>query len=339
MKTQLAPPVLMVLVVVLLCLVGGCSNVHRELQLQPRQDSIRVLDLTHAIPTFRPREDQPLLPDLDRPVRRSTPIAGFGPQAVLFAPEVFKTNQGHFDSAALLLQEHAGTHLNAPNHYVNEDASLEPGGIPNAYRKSVDEINVRQLTGPVVLIDVSRRVGAELNRNGGMPSPDTGVTDFSDGSIATVRASDITAIQDQLVDGAWLIANTGWSKFFPASGEDWDKSAFVNGMNHPGFTREAIDRLVEVLDRRGIKIAGIGSDSFTGDSGESAKGRDENYSFAWPAHVRLYQRDILILESLANVEALASAIERRESCQLVAGVLKHVGGTGGPARVVGMCWR
>lgn len=189
------------------------------------------------------------------------------------------------------------------------------------------------------MIDVSRRVEEELLKNGGVPSPDARVTNFGDASSATIRASDIDTIADQLEDGVWVLANTGWSRFFPGAGEDWDTSPFVNGMNHPGFTRESIDRLIAILDKRGVRIAGIGSDSFTGDSGESAKGRGGNYSDAWPAHVRLYQRGVLILESLANGQALASAIGNGDHCRLVVGALKHVGGTGAPARVVGLCSR
>lgn len=318
-------------------MLTACQNYSKSEKNQEFGNKIHFIDLTHEIPTFNPEISDKMKPDLNDPYFGSKPIAGFGPQAILYPPDVFRTSDGYFNSRSLLLQEHAGTHVNAPNHYVNNSTSLEPGGIPNDARHSINEIPISQLTGPIVLIDIAARVRAELNKNGGRPSKNVAITDFSDQSMATVRAADVDRIADQLQDGTWLIANTGWSKFFSGAGEDWDSSPFVNGMNHPGFTREAIDRLITIMDKKHIRLAGIASDSFTGDSGESARGRDDAYTDAWPAHVRLYQRNVLIVESLDNVGELASAIGRGEHCFVVVGALKHVGGTGSPARVVGMC--
>ena len=298
---------------------------------------LRFIDMTHEIPTFEPRSDDPTRPDLNAPILHSFPVAGFGPQAILYPPDVFPTNEGYFDSASLLLQEHAGTHINSPNHFLNNEESQEPNGIPVSQRAAMHEVPFEQLTGRVVLIDVSDRVSNELNKNDGRPSPDQAVTDFSDESQATVRASDINAVAGKIEDGVWLIANVGWSKFYPDSGEDWDASPYVNGLNHPGFTREAIDRLIDIMDAKQVRIAGIAADSFTADSGEGARGTDDEYSNSWPAHVRLYQRGILIVESLANVDALSKALSSGETCEMFMGALKHIGGTGGPVRAVAIC--
>jgi len=302
---------------------------------------LTFIDLTHEIPTFEPIPDinDPTKPnpDLSKPIEHSTPIAGFYQQAILYPADDWATNQGYFRSKAILIEEHNGTSFNSTSHYVNNEASLELGSNPNTHRKAAHQLTTKQLSGKIVLVDVSDRVKMELAKNGGKPSPDILVTDFSDASQATVRAADIAAIADQIEDGVWVVARVGWDQFYFAGTEDWDESEYVNALNHPGFTAEAIDKLIEIMDHKGVKISGIAADNFSTDSGEGAKGTDDNWSNAWPAHVRLYQRDILIVENLANLTELARVSRQAEDCYLMVGALKHVGGTGGPARVMATC--
>jgi len=302
---------------------------------------MKFIDLTHAIPTFKPKLNlnnitKPL-PDLLKPIAKSTPIAGFYQQAILYPTVKFDTSDGYFDSRAILIEEHNGTHLDSTNHYINNAASLEPGSNPNSQRKSSDQLTTEQLTGKIVFIDVSVRVKKELAKNGGVPSPDIAVTDFSNTSQATVRASDIARVADQIKDGVWVIARVGWDQFYYDGIEDWATSKYVNNFNHPGFTPEAIDKLIEIMDRKNVTISGIAADSWSTDSGEGAKGIDDNWTKAWQAHVRLYQRDILVVESLANLTELAKAYRKKHDCYLMVGGLKHIGGTGGPARVMAAC--
>lgn len=302
----------------------------------PAQAELTFFDLTQPIPTFEPSAEDPTKPDLSKPIGKSAPISGFYPQAVLYPTDIWPTNEGHFASTAILLQEHNGTSFNSPNHYINNARSREAGAIPASQRKASEALTMDQLTGKIVMVDVSDRVRAELAKNGGMPSPDRSITDFSDSSRATVRAEDIEAVADQIEDGVWVVANLGWSHLYGVGGEDWDAPGYVNGLNHPGFTEEAIEKLIDIMDSKGVKISGIAADSFSTDSGEGAKGTDENWSDSWPAHVRLYQRDILIVENLADLDAL-SAAHKNSDCSLIVGALKHIGGTGGPARAIAAC--
>ena len=302
----------------------------------PPPTELTFIDLTHSIPTFEPSAEEPTKPDLSKPIGDSAPIAGFYHQAVLYPADVWPTNEGYFDSAAILIQEHNGTSFNSPNHYVNNSPSLEPGAVPQDERQASEALTIDQLTGKIVLVDISARIRRELAQNGGRPSPDTSSTDFSDTSNATVRAKDIEAIAERIEDGVWVVAHLGWSHLYGMGGEDWDAPGYVNGLNHPGFTREAIDKLIEIMESKGVKISGIAADSLSTDSGDGVKGSDDKWSNSWPAHVRLYQRDILIVENLTNLDMLATAARRGE-CSLVVGALKHVGGTGGPARVIAVC--
>lgn len=293
------------------------------------------IDMTHAIPTFSPKLEEPVKPDLTKPIANSSPITGFYGQAIFYPIDKWPTNQGYFRSSAILIQEHNGTSFNAPNHYVNNPQSTEKNAIPAEQRKAADQLTTAQLTGDVVMIDISSRVAKELEKNDGVPSPDTNITDFSDSSMATVRASDVRAVADQIKEGVWLVANVGWDQFYFSGTDDWDKSQYTNALNHPGFTGEAIEELIKIMDEKKVKIAGIAADSLSTDSGQGAKGSDDKWSDAWPAHVRLYQRDILIVENLANVDKLSA--KAQGSCALMVGALKHIGGTGGPARVMAVC--
>ena len=297
--------------------------------------NFEFIDMTHTIPTFMPNATDATKPDLNKPVANSEPITGFYHQAVLYPADIWPTNQGYFSSAAILIQEHNGTSFNAPNHYVNNKGSAEPGAIEMSKRKSAEQLTTEQLTGDVVMIDVSRRVAKELAKNNGQPSPNLNITDFSDNSMATIRAEDVRAVADQIKEGVWVVGRVGWEQFYFSGLEDWDKSIYTNALNHPGFTAEAIDELIKIMDEKKVKISGIAADSFSTDSGQGAKGLDDKFSNGWPAHVRLYQRDILIVENLANVYKLAA--KETGSCALMVGALKHAGGTGGPARVMAVC--
>lgn len=293
-----------------------------------------VIDLTHPIPTFAPMEGDPMTPDMSRPYEDIGLHPSFGAHAV-FALSQFPTSDGHFDLGTLVLAEHHGTHLDAPVHFVNNEASLEASGAPAAERKHTHQLSAADLTGPVVLIDISGRVQSELEKNGGVPSPDPAVTDFSNNSPNVVGPDDIEAVADQLRDGVWLVLNLGWSQFF-FQGADFATAPYINGWNHPGINRAAVDRLIELMDEKEMRIKGIVADNIGIDSGESAIGVDDAWTDSWHAHVRLLQRGVLFVENAANLGQLAQA-PRPADCLLAVGAPKHVRGTGGPSRVMAIC--
>lgn len=290
-----------------------------------------TLDLTHPIPTFQATDGDPMTPDLTKPWLSSVPIPTFGIQAI-FKLGTFPTNQGHFDLGTLVLAEHHGTHLDTPGHYINNAASLEPGGLPAADRKLTHQLSAGDLIGPIVLIDISGRVQKELDRNGGRPSPDRSVTDFSNSSPNVVTADDIAAVADRLAPGVWLVIHTGWSQFY-FDGADMATAPYINGWNHPGLSKAAVDKLIAVMAETGT-IAGIAADNIGIDSGQSAIGDDDKWSNSWYAHVRLLQRGVNFVENATNLGRLAQA---SDDCTLVVGAPKHVRGTGGPSRLLAIC--
>ena len=290
-----------------------------------------TIDLTHPIPTFQPTEGDPMTPDLSKPWLDSVPIPSFGAQAV-FSLGQFPTNQGHFDLGLIVLSEHHGTHLDTPGHYVNNEGSMEAAGTAPGERKLAHQLTSDDLIGPAVVIDISGRVQAELDKNGGTPSPDKAVTDFSNASANVVTAGDIDAVADRIADGVFLVLNLGWSDFF-FQGADFVKDPYINGFNHPGMNREAVDRLIEIMESKGVRIGGIIADNIGIDSGQSAIGEDDKWTNSWHAHVRLLQRGVLFVENATNLGQVAMAGD----CTVVIGAPKHVRGTGGPSRVLAIC--
>jgi kynurenine formamidase len=295
-------------------------------------DSV-VVDMTHPFPTFAPMEGDPMSPDLSQPYLDSAPIPTFGQQTV-FSLGVFPTKQGHFDLGTLILSEHHGTHMDTPGHYVNNEETQDPNNPTADQRPLAHLLTGADLTGPIVLVDISGRVQAELDKNGGRPSSDTGVTDFSNDSGNAVMADDIAAVADQLENGAWIVLNQGWSRFY-MEGTDFANDPYINGWNFPGLTPEAVDKIIEIENERGIRINGVVSDVISVESGENSIGSDDQWSDSWYAHVHGLQRGWKFVENATNQGQLAQT--NVETCTLFVGAPKHVRGTGGPSRVLAMC--
>lgn len=293
-----------------------------------------VIDLTHTVPTYRASADNPTLPDMNQPWTDVPPFATYGGHAVLGFFEM-PINLGHIESGRLVMSEHHGTHMNAPNHFVNNEISQEPDGIPMSERKQMHEVPADWLVGPVVVIDISGRVQAELDKNGGVPSPDPSVTNFNNDSASVVTAADIDAVADQIVDGCWIVMNLGWSRFFYGAAGMAD-SAYINGFNHPGLTPEAVERLLQIAKQRKIRIGGTVIDNISTETGQTAKGEDEKRTNSLTAHVRLLQHDVLMVENAANLDALSEAAKTK-NCTLVVGAIKVARGTGAQARVLALC--
>ena len=314
-------------------LTALCGSVLAVLSVSSLAAESFILDLTHPIPTFQPMEGDPMQPDMSKPWLDSQAIPSFGQQTVLSIGQ-FPTNQGHFDLGTLVLSEHHGTHIDASAHYVNNAESLEEGNPAGDEREYMHMMDGEDLSGQIVLIDISARIQSELDKNGGVPSPDTGVTDFSDNSGNAVTADDIAAVADRIDNGVWLVLSQGWSGFY-FQGTDFAADPYINGWNYPGITPAAVDKLIEIEDARGVRINGIMSDVIGVETGQNSRGEDESWTNSWYAHVRGLQRGWKLIENGNNLGQLAMA--KPDSCMLVAGALKHVRGTGGPARILAFC--
>ncbi len=292
-----------------------------------------TIDLTHPTPTFKPMEGDPMKPDLNRPWLDSKPIPSFGQQTVLSYSR-FPTNQGYFDLGLVVLSEHHGTHMDTSAHFVNNAETQDPANPPADKRKLLHMLDGTDLVGRAVVIDISGRVQAELDKNGGRPSPDRKVTDFSDDSGNAITADDIAAVADRLDNGVWVVLHQGWSRFY-FKGADFAKDPYINGWNFPGLTPAAVDKLIEIEDAKGIRIQGIVSDIIGVETGQNSRGEDEKWTNSWYAHVHGLQRGWKFVENATNLGQLAMAGPDR--CTVVVGAPKYVRGAGGPSRVLAIC--
>lgn len=286
-----------------------------------------TIDLTHPLGTFSPTDGDLTKPDLSSPHGDSIAVPTFGNQAVMELLPELPTNQGKFVFHRLVLYEHHGTHMDSSWHYQNTPDTVE--GEPK--RKLMHEMTADDLIGPAVMIDIGSRVQAQLDKNGGKPSPDTSVMDFGEDSANVVMPEDIDAVADQINDSVWIVANLNWSQFYHDA--NWETTPYFNGWNFPGFNRAAIDRLIEVEDKKGVRINGIVVDNIGVDTGEGSKGIDDKWTNSFHSHVRGLQRGWKIVENATNLDQVAMAGD----CTVVVGAPKHVGGMGGPSRVLAIC--
>jgi len=132
------------------------------------------------------------------------------------------------------MYEHAGTHVDAPAHFI-------AGG------RAAPELTARELLAPAVVVDISRRAAGE---------PDT-----------VVELGDLVAFErrhGRIPRGAIVCMHSGWAARAGSVAEYQNRDA-GGTMRFPGFGREAVDWL---LARRAI--GGIGVDTLSLDRGSSA---------------------------------------------------------------------
>jgi len=174
--------------------------------------------------------------------------------------------------------EHTATHMDVPGHFV-------AGG------RTSEEITLQELIRPLVVIDISERAA-------GAPATEVTVDDLRRYERRHGR----------IPKGALVAMDSGWGA------KAADATAFINGMQFPGFSGDATTWLLE--NRR---IGGIGVDTLSLDNGPSS-------SFA--SHLAVLKADRVGIENLANLDKVP-----RRGATVVMGLIPWKEGSGGPARV------
>ncbi|MBT2271298.1 cyclase family protein [Rhodococcus qingshengii] len=140
---------------------------------------------------------------------------------------------GNFYLNELRLEEHTGTHIDAPAH-----ASAD--GI------TVEKIPVADLVVPIAVVDISARASVD---------PDTLLT--------RQDILDWESLHGTIAPRSLVAMNSGWDTRAGAGGAFTNRDAL--GVQHtPGFNPEAIDFLVRERD-----IVAVGSDTLSIDAGRS----------------------------------------------------------------------
>jgi kynurenine formamidase len=214
------------------------------------------------------------------------------------SPSAFKLEQlaygatpgGYFYSAnAICAPEHGGTHLDAPIHFA-------------AGKRTADQIPVRQLVAPAVVIDATTRTATNADYR--------------------LTADDVRAFEanhGRIPAGAIVLLRTGWSaRYGDRKAYFGDDTPGATGNLHfPSFGADAARFLI---DER--KAGALGVDTPSIDYGQS---RD------FIVHQIAAAAEVPGLENLANLERLPA-----QGAWVVALPMKIGGGSGGPLRAIAL---
>lgn len=164
----------------------------------------------------------------------------FGDQQ-FFETQIYNYAEHMFNLKELRINEHTGTHMDAPLHF-------------SADGQSVDQIPVERLIVPLVVVDIREKAAAD---------PDAQVTPED---IRTWIAAN-----GELPAGCCVAMNSGWGAHLRS---DMFRNADAQGVMHfPGFHVEAAQMLIEEAD-----VAGVASDTLSLDHGPSP---DFAFHYAW----------------------------------------------------------
>jgi kynurenine formamidase len=200
------------------------------------------------------------------------------------------TEGGWFYSAnSFCAPEHGGTHLDAPIHFGRG-------------QRTADQVPVRQLVAPAVVIDVTRAAAAD---------PDYRL------SAADVRAWEKT--HGTIPGGAIVLLRTGWGKRWPDRkryfGDDTPGDA--SKLHFPSYGEEAAGLLV-----RERRVGALGVDTASIDHGPST---------TFPVHRLTAAANVPGLENLADLESVPE-----RGAWIVALPMKIAGGSGGPLAAIAL---
>ncbi|UCF38548.1 MAG: cyclase family protein [Acidobacteriota bacterium] len=200
------------------------------------------------------------------------------------------TDQGFYYTAnSFAAAEHGGTHLDAPIHFAEG-------------KSSADEIPLKRLIAPAVLIDLEGKVG-----------------DNADYQISVADLEEWEASHGQIPDDHILLFRTGWGRFYPDPlrylGTARKGTEAVAELHFPGLHPQAAEWLV-----KNRKIAAVGLDTASIDYGQSK---------LFESHQVLFKAEIPAFENVANLQQLP-----RGGYEIIALPMKIEGGSGAPLRIV-----
>ncbi len=186
-------------------------------------------------------------------------------------------------SKAFSMPEHLGTHIDAPNHFE-----------PN--QPSVDQLTLKQLAGPGVVIDLSMK--AEVD---------------ADAMLTVDEIKEWEAEHGRIPDGSIIFLNTGWGRFWgnPIRYQNRDARS---QLHFPSFSGPAADFLIQKR-----KAIGIGVDNLSIDRGISKD---------FEVHHIVNKAGKFGLENVAHLDKLPP-----KGFSVIVAPIKIQSGTGGPARI------
>lgn len=165
----------------------------------------------------------------------------------------------------LTLSEHAGTHFDAPAHWISGRH------LPQA---TVDDLPFDRLVAPAVVLDFSRESAAD-----------------EDFLLTRAHLEAWEAAHGVIEPGAWVLLRTDWSRHL---GSDRYLNLKSDGPHSPGPAADAIEFLVRERD-----IIGFGTETIGTDAGQGS-----HLSPPYPAHYILHGHGRYGLQCLTALDRL-----------------------------------
>ncbi|QYJ16021.1 Kynurenine formamidase [Rubrobacter xylanophilus DSM 9941] len=202
----------------------------------------------------------------------------------------------------IVIDEHCGTHFDAPTHFVPPEGS----GLPYASElgdETGDRVPVEELMGPAAVVDVRSLAGE------GKP----GISPFIEPGHVEAWEREHGALRE----GEVVLFRTGWDRFYVEGeeGRGYMEGALVTG-DLPGWPAPS-PQCVLYLHERGVKTIGIDAPSI----GSAHDGV--------PVHQEGLSRGMRYVEILTNLGELPA-----RGAFFVFLPLKIAGSSGGPGRAI-----
>jgi kynurenine formamidase len=249
--------------------ITGCTQNDPLQQLM----NAKWIDLSHDF------DEHTVYWPTNKPFSKDTSFYGFTEKGYFYASFIYTA------------EEHGGTHFDAPLHFGENG-------------KTVEQIPLKQLLGPGVVIDVVEKSLANRDYL-------VGVSDLTDWESK----------HGTIPDGAIVLLHTGYSRFWPDpltyTGTELTGAEAVPFLRFPGLDPEAAQWLA---DNRNISAIGLDTPSI--DYGQSSE---------FMSHRILCAAGLTIYENLTNLDQLPPG-----DSFIIALPMKIKGGSGAPLRIIAM---
>lgn len=212
--------------------------------------------------------------------------------------------RGPYHTAVLTIDEHCGTHIDAPAHFIPPADS----GLSNAAEigsQTLEKLDLAKMMGPAAVIDVTQLTGQ--GEGGVSPEILPELITAWEAEHGELRSDDI------------VLFRSDWDQFYVPmpEGADYVLNPFLL-QKGPGWPTPGIPALQLLLDRR---VTTIGLDGVS--VGASHEGV--------PPHVFGLGRGMLYIELLANLRELPA-----RGAFFIFLPIKIVGGSAGPGRAIAL---
>lgn len=186
-------------------------------------------------------------------------------------------NDAPYRSHGIIIDEHTGTHFDAPAHFLAEESEQLPMSHPLGTMTG-DRVPPEQFIGPAAVIDVGDLVG----------TADDGISPL----VTAARIRSWEAEHGDLAAGDVVLLRSGWdSRYQPgAAGARYIRRPLEDGEG-PAWPAPSVDAM-ELLAERGVRCVGTDGASM-GPAHDGA-----------PTHVAGLSRGMVFVECLANLGEL-----------------------------------